>query len=52
MEKLHYFVTNAYYTVTNKHWLVLLKSRIMQYVILSVASISLSLSYIDANFTL
>jgi len=52
MEKLHYFVTNAYYTFTNKHWLVLLKSRIMQYLILSVALILLSLSYIYANFTL
>lgn len=52
MEKLHYFVSNAYCTFTNKRRLVLLKSRILQTVILSGALIALSLSYFDANFTL
>jgi hypothetical protein len=42
MEKLHYFVSKAYYTFTNKNRLMLLKSRILQCVLLSGALVSLS----------
>jgi hypothetical protein len=52
MEKLRYFVPKAYYTFTNKNMLLLLKSRILQCVILSGVLVSLNLPYFDANFTL